>query len=496
MVLQLKLPLPELALLTGGAPPSPRHRIFCNRSLRLDDIDWVGFDMDYTLAVYHQHEMDRLSIEATIDKLIARGYPEALRTMEYRTDFPIRGLLVDRKLGNVLKIDRYKYAKVAYHGMRALTRDERRAAYHRRRLNPASERFHWVDTLYALPEVTVYAAAIELLEREVGELSYEQLFNDVRECIDASHQDGSILNHILDEPSRYVWRDPALGAALHQLRSAGKKLFLLTNSHPGYTDSMMRYLLEGHRNGGSGPSHPQYSLWRKYFDVVITAARKPRFFTHRDPFERVFATGDRRPVDSLELDQMYFGGHLAKLQALLATTPDRVLYIGDHIYGDVLRAKKQTAWRTMMIIQEMNDELDAHQDVEHSLQRLDLLDEQRGRLIDDLRDLKQAHKELIRANGSSVAAEAERTRHRRAIDRLKARIRATEAEYETLEQGVSHRFHPYWGSLFKAGPETSSFGHQVETYAGLYTSRVSNLLHYSPAHYFQSPRDRMPHELR
>ena len=106
--MQLSLPLPEIAQMALGAP-GPHERIYSNRSVRLDDIDWIGFDMDYTLAVYHQKEMDRLSIEATIAKLVARGYPETLLTMQYRTDFPIRGLLVDRKLGNVLKMDRYKY---------------------------------------------------------------------------------------------------------------------------------------------------------------------------------------------------------------------------------------------------------------------------------------------------------------------------------------------------------------------------------------------------
>ena len=98
--MQLTLPLPEVAQLAGGSPPTPSHRIYCNRSLRLEDVDWVGFDMDYTLAIYDQDEMDRLSIEATITKLLERGYPAALRDMKYRTDFPIRGLLVDRKLGN------------------------------------------------------------------------------------------------------------------------------------------------------------------------------------------------------------------------------------------------------------------------------------------------------------------------------------------------------------------------------------------------------------
>ncbi len=67
----------------------------------------VGFDMDYTLAIYEQGAMDRLSIEATAQKLVDQlGYPACLLDAPYRTDFPIRGLLIDRKLGNILKMDR------------------------------------------------------------------------------------------------------------------------------------------------------------------------------------------------------------------------------------------------------------------------------------------------------------------------------------------------------------------------------------------------------
>jgi hypothetical protein len=103
----------QLLLLSDVAGPElqpPRvRRIYCNRNLRLDHIQMVGFDMDYTLAVYKQAELDRLSIEATARKLVQRGYPESLCTMSYRTHFPIRGLLVDPKLGNILKTDRYKF---------------------------------------------------------------------------------------------------------------------------------------------------------------------------------------------------------------------------------------------------------------------------------------------------------------------------------------------------------------------------------------------------
>jgi len=486
---QLNLPLPELGPLTGTDPPTLADRIFCNRSLRLDRIAWVGFDMDYTLAIYRQAEIDRLSIEATVEKMIAAGYPEAMREMSYRTDFPIRGLHVDTHLGNVLKMDRYKYVKRAYHGMRELTRDERRHAYHTRRIEPASDRYHWVDTLYALSEVAVYAAAIEFMEAR-GECEPEKLFRDVRAAIDASHQDDSILPAILGDKERFLARDDALAQTLHHFRSSGKKLFLLTNSQPDYTREMMGYLL--------GEDLGEYPSWERYFDLVITDARKPRFFMEEHPFLDVAEDGARTETEELARGRVYARGNLRALQAALGVSPDRVLYVGDHIYGDVLRAKKQTAWRTAMIIQEMGDELGAHRELEHSIARLDALAELRERLVDELRDHQRVVKTLQRQRdngGITPAEDAERARHRRAIDRMRARMRAVETELDELEAGVSHRYHPFWGSLFKAGPEVSLFGHQVEVYAGLYTSRVSNFARYSPMHYFQSPRDRMPHEL-
>ena len=53
-----------------------RHRVFCNRNLRMDSIEMIGFDMDYTLALYHQDKLEKLSIRLTLQKMIeARGYP-------------------------------------------------------------------------------------------------------------------------------------------------------------------------------------------------------------------------------------------------------------------------------------------------------------------------------------------------------------------------------------------------------------------------------------
>ena len=100
----------------------------------------------------------------------------------------------------------------------------------------------------------------------------------------------------------------------------------------------------------------------------------------------------------------------------------------------------------------------------------------------------------MRMNGASQN-ELERTRVKRAVERIRGQLRTLDAETGKLEREIARRFHPYWGSLLKEAHETSSFGDQVEEYACLYTSKVSNLLAYSPLQYYRSPRDLLPHEL-
>ncbi len=445
--------------------------------------------MDYTLAVYRQAEMDRLSIDATVGKLVDRGYPEELLSMKYRTDFPIRGLLIDRKLGNVLKMDRYRYVKTAYHGLRRLTREERRRAYHTRRLRPGSGRYHWVDTLYSLSEVAVYAAVVEHLEARGGDLDYEQLFFDIRDCADISHQDGSILDVVLADLPRYVDRDPDLGLLLHKLRSAGKRVFLVTNSGPEYTKVMMSYLLDDGLD--------EYPSWRNYFDYICTASQKPSFFTEKAPFVDFETEKESRNPSR---GRVYTGGNIADLQRALGVAGDEVLYVGDHIYGDVLQAKKESTWRTAMIIQEMDAELRVLREHALSFERADSLEQMRDAVQDELREhqarLKQAERTLNEHESGPERAtwDAKRVRHRRSIDRLRAQLKDLDAERVALSDVLEKAFHPFWGSVFKAGNEVSSFGSQVEQYAGLYTSRATNLSQYSPMHYYQSPRHRMPHE--
>jgi HAD superfamily 5'-nucleotidase-like hydrolase len=496
--LQLSLPIDEF-LARAPTPGIPRQRrIFCNRNLRMSGIAWVGFDMDYTLAIYNQQQMDELSIRATIEKLVARGYPELVRTMPYSTEFPVRGLLIDKRFGHILKMNRYKFVTKGYHGLRELAKDELRELYHSKKIRPATPRYHWIDTLYALSEAALYGALVEAMERRGLHIDYAKAFTDIRESIDEAHRDGTILETVAADFPRFVDKDRELAPTLHKLRSAGKKLFLLTNSRWSYTDKMMGYLLDGQMS--------EYPHWRNYFDIVIVAATKPAFFQERRPLMERDGDKLHPPTFPLERGKIYEGGNLHDLERALGAAGDEVLYVGDHIYGDILRSKKESAWRTAMIIQELEGEVLAYDSCREDFARSELLEEGRDRLEDELRFYQTRYRELSRrlehghtyqkTNGFSAAdADAERARIKRAIDRVRGRLRGVDAELQTIERRIDQRFHPFWGSLLKEENEESSFGAQVEEYACLYTSRVSNFLFYSPQQYFRSPRDEMAHEL-
>ena len=155
-------PPEQLVLPLGGVGPEPASqnkiprvdRVFVNRDLKLSGVTWVGFDMDYTLAIYRQERMDALSVELTVDRLIRRGYPRELKELVYDTRFPIRGLLVDKRYGHILKMDRYKVVHRGYHGMQRLDQKVMEELYHDKRIRPHTSRYHWIDTLFALSEVT------------------------------------------------------------------------------------------------------------------------------------------------------------------------------------------------------------------------------------------------------------------------------------------------------------------------------------------------------
>ncbi|MEZ4360662.1 MAG: HAD-IG family 5'-nucleotidase [Kofleriaceae bacterium] len=493
---------PHVSALVGDASSEAdvprRNRLFCNRNLRMDQIEMIGFDMDYTLALYHQAKLEELSIHLTLGKLVDKwGYPAEIRDLTYDPQWAIRGLMVDRQLGNVFKMDRHSYVGRCYHGYRRLTAEERRGAYAGEKINLSSDRYEWIDTLFGLPEVVMYIAMVDWFDRGGREVSYEKLFSDIRNAIDEAHRDDTLKSVIKASVTDYIVKDPLLAETLHKLRSSGKKLFVLTNSLWDYTDAVMTYLLDGERQA--------YSSWRSYFDYVIVGGAKPAFFAEKRPFAQVDpATHEVLPAEVRQLsrDRVYQGGNVMDFEAMTKIRGDHVLYIGDHIYGDILRLRKHHMWRTAMVLQELERELSVADRLEAQIRDLDLLDRRHRNLESEIEYQSMRLKKVQRLLDDDSTPEPLRGRLEEArrstrdvIDSWRVRAGLMSAEVESLEAKIDRTYNPYWGSCLREGNENSRFGEQVNDYADLYTSRVSNVGHYSPLRYFRAPRRPMPHEI-
>ena len=81
---------------------------------------------------------------------------------------------------------------------------------------------------------------------------------------------------------------------------------------------------------------------------------------HR-PFWKVNKTTGQLSIGThtgnLEDMAVYSGGSSEVLSRLIGAKGRDVLYVGDHIFGDVIKSKKLRGWRTFLIVPELNDEV-------------------------------------------------------------------------------------------------------------------------------------------
>lgn len=424
--------------------------------------------MDYTLARYAKRELERLSFDLTKQRLVEHlGYPETILAVPYDADFVTRGLAVDTRFGNILKVDRHGYVGRAYRGRRRLDRAERHERYRNVKVRLHAKRYHWIDTLFALPEVSLFASLVDFFDDVGGGPPYEKMFADVRESIDTCHRDGSLKAILTEDLGRFIIRDPELGDTLERLRRGGKKLFVLTNSEWSYTQKVLAFLLPGG--------------WRQHFQLTLVAGQKPSFFTQDLPFHAITEQDDvaPQPASVLEDGGVYAGGSIRALTRLRPELGgETVLYVGDHIYGDIIRSKKDTLWRTALILEELEDELLLKRQLAEHQVTLELLWSRRDLLEFEVQGLESGR----------LGSDPKR------LENQRRELSEVNAELRRIRDHVDSRYNPYWGSVFREGNELSRFGEQVESYACIYTSRVSNLLHYSPHQYFRRPRHWMPHE--
>jgi HAD superfamily 5'-nucleotidase-like hydrolase len=359
-----------------------------------------------------------------------------------------------------------------------------REAYGTAPIDLAESRWQFMNTLFSLSEACLYVQLVDLLDAgklDPG-LSYRELYHHVRNALDATHLEGQLKREILAEPERYVVLDERLPNTLMDLRAAGKKLLLITNSEWYYTKRLMSYAFDRFLSG---------QTWRDLFDIVIVQARKPHFFSGDAPAFRLVDDHEHYTPHAGKLapGEVYLGGHARLVENSLGVAPDHILYIGDHIFADVLVSKDLLRWRTALIVRELEHELEQLRAFGVEQKQLDEWMHEKALREHELSHMRQSLLHDKQAKGGQAAQLHHQMRAaKNQLAELDRRI--TELVRRSTE-GLNQR----WGPLMRCGNDKSHLARQIERYADIYMSRVSNLIDYTPFAYLRAPRVNLPHEV-
>jgi 5'-nucleotidase len=485
-VIPALLPVPHFPERGGELQLPHARKVFPLRNIHFRDVRAVGFDMDYTLSHYRSPEIEQLACRHAARLLVEeRGYPPVLLETPFDPEFAIRGLVLDGSRGNLLKLDSGRQVVRACHGTRALAREEVDLLYGRRRVVVRTGAFRSIDTLFEIPECHLYAVLVDLADAGALEAKgYLELFQDVRWAIDSAHRNGVMKAEILADRDLYILRDPDLPAALDRWKRAGKKLFVVSNSEWTFTEGVLGFLLDG-----QDPARPR---WTDYFDLVVVSARKPVFFLEAQPAEPL--PGEK---------SAFKGGNALWMEELLDARGEQILYVGDHIYGDILRSKKTVSWHTMLLIPELAVTLEQLEEQATEMQDFLRLEAERRKsefrtsLLEDLYKKNRDHRHLLAPRLSPEALQAldlEAGHLKWEIDASRSALEAQGQEIEKLDARLESTFNRRWGSIFRDGYDQTRFADQIQTYACAYTGRISNLYLVDPSTALYAPVPTLPHE--
>jgi HAD superfamily 5'-nucleotidase-like hydrolase len=469
---------------TGGvsvpetSPAPPELGVFANRTLNLRSVRAIGYDMDYTLLHYKVDEWEGAAFRHAVTELAARGWP--VDELDFDASAFTLGLVFDLDLGNLVKATRFGYVMRAQHGRSMLSYEEQRGSYAEIVVDLAEERFEFMNTMFELSRASLWTQLVDALDggRLSGIRGYHELYAAIDEALNESHLAGELKEEILADPDRFLEPDAEIVQALLDQRAAGKKLLLITNSEWAYTRDMMQYAF--------GDSCPPGTTWRDLFDVVIVSAAKPRFFAERRPLYRVvdeeqsLMLPHRGPI---EAGHVYFGGDARLVEEALGLQSAQLLYVGDHLFGDVHVTKDLLRWRTALVSRELEAEvLDAIAFSEDQSRLVELMAEK------VVLERRQAQLRMQRLRGDgSAELKAE-------LDSITAAAARVDEMVAPLAKASAELGNPTWGPLMRAGNDKSLFARQVERYADVYTSRVSNLRHETPFAYLRAARGSLPHD--
>jgi HAD superfamily 5'-nucleotidase-like hydrolase len=455
-----------------------KQKVFVNRILNMKKIKLIGLDMDHTLIRYHTKNFESLVYKLVIDQLIEKKfYPQEIRKFKFNFADAIRGLVLDCKNGNILKLSRYGAIRHSDHGTKKISFVDQKKIYRSIYVDLNDHNYIAIDTSFSIAFCVLYGQLVDLKDERPNDLpSYSTIALDVLSTVDKIHSDDGLKQYISQNVQHFVLKEKEVVTGLKRYILHGKKFFILTNSEYSHVKLMLEYAIN--------PFLEKGETWQDLFEYVITLANKPRFFYDDLKFLSINPhDGTMTNPSGKIITGVYQGGCASKFTEDLGLSGDEILYIGDHIYGDIVRLKKHCNWRTALVVEELGQEIKSQKKALPIENKIVVFMERKIALEEKYIEL---HTKDIESGIQKHESEA---------SDLQKQILAVDTDITKLLQEEQTFYNPKWGRIFRTGAEESYFAYQVDRFACIYMEKLSDLLQQSPLTYFRATRRLLAHDL-
>lgn len=343
----------------------------------LENYDCVCFDLDNTLAEYNVERLMELEYSVLAKFLInEKGYDSEFLSKSFKEGryFLQKGLFMDLKKGNVVKVGGDGKVLKCCHGTREISEEEIMRTYGSDKIwqdakkyieeplngwnTPLEKRIRSVMDCFDTPAVLIFARIIDSLD-EKGRTDPEEyeVWPDILEGLYAMYErsnfskgTGGFFSNLIRDPDSYYKKcEEKTLAWLRELKEK-KSVFLITGSHVDFASFTAETCLG--------------KDWKDYFDGAICYARKPLFFVSDRPFLKLSGIAEAEPIGLHESQDNFFysQGNWKDLKKEVGANRNvkdpKSVYIGDNLIQDVYSPSKFKCCDAVAVSSELAEDRD------------------------------------------------------------------------------------------------------------------------------------------
>jgi len=249
-------------------------KIYINRTLNMKRISHIGLDMDHTLVRYNSANFEELTHKIMLEKLVEnKFYPSDILKLEFSWNSAIRGLVIDKNKGNLLKLSRFGAIRMSFHGTQGIDYNTQKKIYKSTYIDLGDPEYDTVDTSFSIAFAGLFAQLVDYKDNnsDGNKLpDYPNIAEDLNFVLDTAHRDDSIKSIVRNNLPHFVIKDEDVVRGIKKFLVHGKKFFIVTNSDYKYSKLLLDYAIN--------PFLDQGETWADIFEIIVTHSQKPRFF--------------------------------------------------------------------------------------------------------------------------------------------------------------------------------------------------------------------------